>query len=228
MTAKLTHAIEDYLKAIYDLTAQGERASTNEIAGRMAVTAASATAMIQRLAENDPALVEYQKHRGVSLTAQGRRAALEVIRLHRLLETFLQHTLGYTWDEVHAEADRLEHVVSAEFVERIARVLGDPTVDPHGEPIPTRELRLPDPSGLRLSIAPVGARLVVQWVQHPAPDLLRFLSEIGLTPGAALTVLEISPFDGNLRLQVEGRLAPLVLGPRVTDRIFVCEAEQAR
>jgi DtxR family Mn-dependent transcriptional regulator len=221
MREKLTHAIEDYLKAIYDLTADGERASTNAVAERMGVTPASATGMIQRMAEAEAPLVAYQKHRGVSLTPQGQRAALEVIRLHRLLETFLHQSLGYSWDKVHAEADRLEHVVSAEFIERIDRVLGEPRVDPHGEPIPSKDLDLPHPVGIPLQTVSIGERVAVQCVAPPAPDLLRYLSDIGLIPGAILTVEEVSLFDGNLRLRVEGQLAPLVLGPQVTGCIFV-------
>ena len=138
----LSAPIEDYLKAIYELTQEQDRASTNEIAEQMGVTPASATGMMQRLATADPPLVDYQKHRGVALTEQGKRNALEVIRHHRLLETFLQEKLGYTWDEVHADADRLEHVISEELEERISQTLGDPAYDPHGEPIPTP--RFPD------------------------------------------------------------------------------------
>jgi DtxR family Mn-dependent transcriptional regulator len=221
MATSLTQAIEDYLKVIYDLTCYAKRATTTEIAKRMGVTPASATGMIQRMAESDPPLVDYQKHHGVALTPHGQRLAIQVIRQHRLLETFLQRSLGYTWDKVHAEADRLEHVVSPEFVERIAAALGDPAVDPHGEPIPSRDLRLPPPSGRLLSEAPPGWCGVVQRILSPTPKLLIYLSEIGLVPGACLTVLDRSAFDDNLRIQVEGQTAPRVLGPGVTKLIVV-------
>jgi DtxR family transcriptional regulator, Mn-dependent transcriptional regulator len=225
MATTLTQAVEDYLKVIYDLTCCERRASTTEIASRMGVTPASATGMIQRMAEYDPRLVDYQKHRGVALTLQGERLAIEIIRQHRLLETFLQRSLGYTWDEVHAEADRLEHVVSPAFVERIALALGDPLVDPHGEPIPTRELALPPPSGRLLSGVLSGQQVTVQRILSPTPELLRYLGENGLVPGASLTVLEVSPFDDALRLQVDGQPAPLVLGTRVTNLIMVDQVE---
>ena len=134
----LTHAVEDYLKTIYDLTHDGERASTNQIAERMGVTAASASGMVQKLAATTPPLLEYEKHHGVTLTVDGEKIALEIIRYHRLLELFLQETLGFSWDQVRAEADRLEHVISPDVAERISQVLGEPVHDPHGHPIPTQ------------------------------------------------------------------------------------------
>ena len=142
MPENLTQSTEDYLKAIYDLTLNGERATTNQIAEQLGVKPASVTGMLKRLAASEPPLLEYRKHQGAGLTEEGRRAALEIVRHHRLLELFLHETLGYSWDEVHVEADRLEHVLSEEMEERIARVLGDPMHDPHGEPIPNRELHI--------------------------------------------------------------------------------------
>lgn len=218
---ELSSAVEDYLKAIYQITSGDRRVSTNEIAKRMGVTPASATGMIQRLAAAEPPLVDYQKHRGVSLTAEGEQAALEVIRHHRLLETFLQEKLGYAWDEVHVEADRLEHAISEELEERICQALGDPSYDPHGDPIPSRELQMPRQSNVRLNELRAGDRATVQRISDADPKLLRYLSSIGLKPNGALTVLEVSPFDGNLHLQISGREAPLVLGVQVTRQIFV-------
>ena len=221
MRETLTHVVEDYLKAIYDLTSPNGRATTNQIAERMGVTPASVTSMIQKLASTQPPLLKYRKHRGVELTAEGEKVALEIIRHHRLLEVFLQQTLGYSWDEVHDEADRLEHVISEEFEERIAESLGNPRLDPHGDPIPTRDLHLPDSATLTLSQLRPPQLAIVQRVRDADPDLLRYLRELGLTPEARLTILGFSPFDGNLRMQIGGREEPLVLGPSVTSQVYV-------
>jgi DtxR family Mn-dependent transcriptional regulator len=221
MRENLTHVIEDYLKTIYDLTADQERASTNQIAERMGVTPASVTNMIQKLAATEPPLLEYRKHRGVELTEDGKKVALEIIRHHRLLEMFLQQTLGYTWDEVHDEADRLEHVISEEFEERIAESLGNPSTDPHGDPIPTRDLRILESPVKILSKLRPGQHAVVNRVRDSDPELLRYLSDLGLIPGAKITVLDFSPFDNNLRLRVEDQDKAIVLGPSVTSQVFV-------
>jgi DtxR family Mn-dependent transcriptional regulator len=221
MRENLTHVIEDYLKTIYDLTADSGRASTNQIADRMGVTAASVTNMIQKLAATDPPLLKYRKHRGVVLTEEGERVALEIVRHHRLLEMFLHQTLGYSWDEVHEEADRLEHVISEEFEERIAERLGHPRHDPHGDPIPTRELELPEAKATTLSEMRPGQRAIIQRVRDSDPELLRYLSGLGLTPGAKITILDFSPFDNNLRLRVEDHDEAVVLGPSITSQVFV-------
>ena len=223
----LTHAVEDYLKTIYDLTRSGERASTNQIAERMAVTPASASGMIQKLAATTPPLVDYEKHHGVILTEDGEKIALEIIRYHRLLELFLQETLGFSWDQVHAEADRLEHVISPDFAERISQVLGEPAHDPHGHPIPSRDLKLPaGEATLSLSDLRPGQGAYIRRVEDDDPDLLRYLDSIGLTPAARLEVLDYSSFDGNLQLEIGERT--VVLGPRITERIFVEVIEPVR
>lgn len=221
MSKRPSQAAEDYLKVIYEITRGGKRASTNEIAKRMGVAPASATGMIQKLASETPLLVDYQKHRGVALTTKGEQVALEVIRHHRLLELFLQKQLGYTWDEVHGEADQLEHVISEDLEERIAQLLGNPSYDPHGEPIPNRELQMPSQSTVRLCDLHLGDQAVVRCVQDPNPELLRYLASIGITPNSKLTVLDIFPFDNNYRLQVSGQDTSLILGPRVTQQIYV-------
>ncbi len=143
MEQTITISIQDYLKNIYELTENGESASTNALAKKMNVRAPSVTGMVQKMASSKPALVEYQKHQGVTLTREGKRAALEVIRHHRLLEAWLVQTLGYSWDEVHEEAERLEHVISEDFERRIAAAMGHPVRDPHGELIPTEDLTMP-------------------------------------------------------------------------------------
>jgi DtxR family Mn-dependent transcriptional regulator len=216
-----TENVEDYLKTIYQLTVVFQRASTNQISETLHVTPASVTGMIQKLSEQDPPLVEYQKHRGVALTPDGEKIALEVLRHHRLMETFLQRILGYSWDDVHRDADRLEHAISEEFEEKVAEMLGYPTHDPHGEPIPTRELQLPPQLTLRLSDLKVGQQAILRQVGNTEPAFLRYLASIGLAPQAQLKVMDISPFDFNLRIRVGNRLETLVLGPRVTQHIFV-------
>ncbi|GAB4496052.1 MAG: metal-dependent transcriptional regulator [Anaerolineales bacterium] len=227
MRETLTHAIEDYLKAIYLIqTAQDGRAATNQLAEYLNLTPASVTGMIQKLATTQPPLVEYQKHRGVSLTPAGEKIALEIVRHHRLLELYLHQMLGYDWDTVHAEADRLEHVISEEFEERIAQALGDPSHDPHGDPIPTRDLTLPQSPTTRLSDLHAKQRAIVHRVRDTDPELLRYLSEIGLVPQATITVLEVSPYDDNLRLQLPNETA-IILGPRITRQIFVEILENA-
>jgi DtxR family Mn-dependent transcriptional regulator len=215
----LTQSIEDYLKAIYDLTVFDQRATTNQIAERMGVTPASVTGMLKRLAGNDPPLLEYHKHRGVELTPEGEQVALEIIRHHRLLELFLHDRLGYPWDKVHAEADRLEHVISEDLEERIAQELGNPDHDPHGDPIPSRDLHLVSKALLPLDELRPGQSAVVQRVRNDDPALLRYLQSIQLTPQALVTVLDYSSFDGNLRLQVGSQV--IVLGPAVTQQIYV-------
>jgi DtxR family Mn-dependent transcriptional regulator len=221
MREQLTHAIEDYLKAIYDLTVSHGRAGTTQIAQVLDVTPASVTGMLKKLAATKPPLVEYRKHRGVVLTPEGDKVALEIIRHHRLLELFLHETLGYSWDEVDAEADRLEHVISEEFEERIAQALGDPVLDPHGDPIPTRDFRIPPHATTRLRDLKPGQQAVVERVRDSDPDLLRYLYDMGLVPGARLIVLDLSPFDNNLTLEVEAQEERVVLGPRVSRQIFV-------
>jgi DtxR family Mn-dependent transcriptional regulator len=221
MREQLTQSVEDYLKIIYLLTAEFGRATTTQIAEHMGVKPGSVTGMLQKMAEADPPLINYQKRRGAVLTSQGEQAALEMIRHHRLLELFLYKNLGYRWDEVHGEADRLEHVISEDFEERIAQVLGNPTRDPHGEPIPTRDFHLPPQSSLHLSELRPGNRARVQRVDSADEKLLRYLSEIGLMPQAQVTILDYSAFDDNLRILVGGQAEPVVLGTRVTSQIFM-------
>ncbi len=221
MRENLTYAIEDYLRAIYEQTLGQERATTNQIAERLGVAPASVTGMLKRLASNDPPLIEYRKHRGVALTQEGEQVALEITRHHRLLELFLHKTLGYSWDTVHEEADRLEHVISEEMEERMAQVLNDPSHDPHGEPIPTRDLFLPPLVTVRLNDLHPGQGAVVLHVEDDDPDLLRYLEQMGLVPNAQIRILRYSQFDGNLSLQVAGKDQEIVLGPQVTRQVYV-------
>jgi DtxR family Mn-dependent transcriptional regulator len=210
---------QDYLKHIYELTANGESATTNALSERLNVKPASVTNMVQKLASADPPLVQYQKHQGVTLTNEGEKAALEVIRHHRLLEAWLVQTLGYSWDEVHEEAERLEHVISEDFERRIAAAMGHPLRDPHGEPIPTAELKMPAEVSTPLSALRPNQKAKVQSVRHADNDLLRYLESQGLVPGAEIEILDYSPFDHNLTVKAGAKTA--VLGLSVSRRIFV-------
>ncbi|MCW5877151.1 MAG: metal-dependent transcriptional regulator [Anaerolineales bacterium] len=220
---RATHSqsIEDYLKAIYELTHGETRASTNALAEYLNIAPASVTGMLQKLAATQPPLVEYQKHQGVRLTPEGEKVALETLRHHRLLELFLHQILGYEWDEVHEEADRLEHFISEQFEQRIAEALGDPSLDPHGDPIPRLDLSLPDSSATLLSSLRAGQRARVVRVRDTDAELLRHLSQLGLVPQAEVEVKSYSEFDGNLSLQVTGQGEEAVLGPRVTSQVYV-------
>ncbi len=221
MSQPLTDSIQDYLKIIYELTISGETASTTALAARLGIAPASVTGMVQKLAAARPALVDYRKHHGVKLTAAGRRAALEVIRHHRLLEAWLVKTLGYSWDEVHVEAERLEHVISEEFEERIAAALGDPAWDPHGEPIPSSDLIMPSDGSVPLLSLKVHQEATVRRVHAQDPALLRYLEEVRLIPGARLAVLQVSPFDQIMHIKVGGVAEAAILGPAITGRVFV-------
>jgi DtxR family Mn-dependent transcriptional regulator len=217
----LTQSIEDYLKAIYELTLKEGRASTTQLADYLKITPASVTGMIKKLSRTSPPLLEYQKHQGVVLTSEGKDIALQVVRNHRLLELFLHKVLNYPWEEVDDEADRLEHVISQTFEERIAAVLGNPEYDPHGDPIPNKDLTLPDTSGIQLSTLRSGQSATVTRVRDTDSNLLKHLSEIGIIPGAEISVADFSEFDGNLHIKIDRTNKVEVLGPRITDQIFI-------
>ncbi|MEN4010422.1 MAG: metal-dependent transcriptional regulator [Chloroflexota bacterium] len=225
MPKDLTESIENYLKTIYELASAGQPASTSSLAERLNITPASVTGMIQHLASVQPPLVEYNKHRGVTLTPAGERAALEVIRHHRLIETYLVEALGYSWDEVHEEACRLEHVISEDFEERIAAALGYPERDPHGDPIPTTELVMPFDPVIALPALEVGAAAVVRRIKAKNPALLRHLKKLGITPGARLRLQEFSEFDRNFTIHLFAQNASLVLGAAICEQIFVDRLE---
>jgi DtxR family Mn-dependent transcriptional regulator len=198
--AALSEAIQDYLKEIYKLQGSGERATTSAIAKRMAVAPSSATSMLKKLAALG--LAEHAPYRGVDLTEAGRKIALEVIRHHRLLEQYLAETLGVGIDAVHAEADRLEHVLSEELEARIDQALGYPTHDPHGDPIPDAALNV-DRSRLRSldALAP-GEEATVRRVPDGDAALLRYLTKLALVPGRRVKMGESEPFGGPLTITV--------------------------
>ena len=193
----ITSAVEDYAKAIYALEQrEGCAVSTNALAERMGVTAASASAMVKRL--DGLGLVSHEPYRGVQLTDAGTRVALEILRHHRLLELYLAETLGVPWDRVHDEAEVLEHVLSEELEELIATKLGNPTHDPHGDPIPTRDGRIAEEQSTALDDLAAGAQGRFVRVSDSDPEMLRYLADRGIAPGAELEVIEKQPFDGPL------------------------------
>ncbi len=191
----VTPAVEDYAKAIYALeTRHGCAVSTTALAERLDVTPGSASGMVRRLGELG--LVTHVPYKGVQLTPRGVRVALEVIRHHRLLELYLAEHLGVPWDRVHDEAEVLEHVLSEELEELIATKLGDPTRDPHGDPIPTRELEIDEsPSEALAALAPGRSGVFVR-VSDSDPAMLRYLDECGIRPGDAFEVIDKQPFGG--------------------------------
>lgn len=193
----LTTAVQDYAKAVYELQERaGGTVRTGPLAERMGVTAGSASAMVAKLAALG--LVSRVPYRGVRLTPRGHRAALEVLRHHRLLELYLCESLGVPWDRVHEEAEVLEHVLSEDLEQRIAAQLGDPGRDPHGDPIPTRDGRVEEPPTAALSSLEAGAKGRFVRVSDADPGILRYLSERGIAPGDDLEVIERRPFESGL------------------------------
>ena len=217
----ITHSVEDYLKTIYQITTIYDRASTKKIAQMLKVSPASVTGMMKKLDEINPPLIEYQKHRGVVLTPEGNRIALEIIRNHRLLEVFLHQVLDYDWDEVHEEADQLEHVISEEFEQRIEKALGYPSYDPHGDPIPNKDLEMPVKLLTCLSDLRPGQSGIVMQVRDEDPELLRYLQGLGIIPGVRIDIIDYSKLDDNLTVKVPGRKANIILGQRITQEIFI-------
>lgn len=211
-------AIEDYLKTIYVLEQEKSPVTTSRIASARSVKPGSATSMIQRL--NRLNLVNYEKHYGVTLTDAGRAIALEVLRHHRLVELYLMEALGFSWDEVHEQADLLEHVISEKLEERIAAALNYPDFDPHGDPIPAKDGSIVSVSTQPLAETQSGDKAVVSRIPDDADsDLLRYLADLGLRPGAEISVLEIAPFDGPLTLEIAGER--VVIGRKVASAVQV-------
>lgn len=192
--ARLSAAMQDYLKAIYHLDDEGEQATTVALAERLGVAAPSVTHMVKRL--HEMGLVLHSPYRDIELTPAGRAAAIEVVRHHRLIELYLTEFLDMPWESVHAEAERLEHVLSEDVESRMAEKLGQPCVDPHGHPIPTHDGAVSELPSLTLWDAPLGRQAVIALVSDREPLLLAHLAQLGLTPGAVVDVLDISPYSG--------------------------------
>ncbi len=209
--------VEDYLKAIWMLQQVESPVSTSRIAEQLGLTAAAVTAMVKRLAEQG--LLKHEPYYGVHLTDAGERASLRIVRRHRVLELFLTQMLGYDWDRVHDEAERLEHAASDELIERLAGLLGEPERDPHGSVIPTAEGELNRVEYPALADTPEGTAATVVEVRVKEAEQLRYLGSLGLRPGAELEVLESAPFEGPLSLNIGGE--PRVIARALARRIFV-------
>lgn len=216
-TPAVTAPVEDYLKVIFELESVAGVAGTNEIAAELGFAPASVSGMVRRLAEQG--LITHERYRGVRLTKAGRKAALRTIRRHRVIEAYLTRALGYPWDRVHDEAERLEHAASDELIDRMAAAIGEPTTDPHGAPIPTREGTLDDQPVHPLAEIGVGERVTIQRVGDRDPGQLRYLAELGITPGRQVEVVSRAPFDGPIELRV-GR-ATRAIGPALAKQILV-------
>jgi len=213
----LSQAVEDYLKAVFEVQRDHGKVATTVLAERMGVAPASATGMIKKLAALK--LVRHNPYQGVMLTRAGEKMALEVLRHHRLLELYLKEALGYTWDRVHEEACRLEHVISEEFEDKIFEVLGRPTRDPHGEPIPTKDGKMPTVDHEPLSDLQPGATGIISQVSKSDPEMLRYLGARGLIPEATVEVVEKAPFEGPLTVRTGDN--SYVLGRQLASHIRV-------
>ena len=213
----LTRSVEDYLKAIYRLSPEGQAASTSDIAHLLELSAPSVSGMVKRLSELG--LLEHVPYKGVQLTNAGRRAALRMVRRHRLIEAYLVHFLGYGWDTVHAEAERLEHAVSDTLVERMAAALGHPVADPHGDPIPDADGAIHEPACTPLAEMSVGDTAEIRRVDERDAERLRYLASLGLVPGASVTLRDRQPFGGPVTVEASGE--PHVIGPELAQVVLV-------
>ncbi len=196
-----SRSTEDYLKTIYELELAAGAAQTSAIAEALEVAPPSVSGMVKRLSESG--LLEHAPYRGVQLTRSGKRAALRIVRRHRILETYLTSKLGYDWDSVHGEAERLEHAVSDELIERMAMALGNPRNDPHGAPIPTKDGDVEEPETVALSDVSVGAVAELRVVKDRNPEVLRYLASLGLRPGVSFEVVGRQPFSGPITIRVQ-------------------------
>jgi DtxR family transcriptional regulator, Mn-dependent transcriptional regulator len=218
--AAFTRAQQDYLKALYLLGGDERPVPTRELAQRLGISSPSVSEMVTRLTAQG--LVEHDRYRGQQLTREGRRVALELVRHHRLLEMFLVQVLGYSWDEVHEEAERLEHVISERMEQRIFELLGRPELDPHGHAIPTLGGKVRPVSHRALSECEVGEKLTVAGVSDDDAAKLREIQRRGLVPGAQLAVVSGSEFEGPIEVRLRGRRESVPLG--LARAIFVAEA----
>ena len=217
-----SESVDDYLKAIFEISGRGERqVQSKELALQLAITGASVTNMLQKLSAGDSPLVNYEKHHGVKLSKAGRKRALEIVRHHRLIETFLHEILDYPWDEVHDEAERLEHFISERFEERIAAKLGNPDFDPHGHAIPGLDGSIPGREPNALSQLRIGQMAQVASVSDKDPEMLRYLAGLGVKPGVKIALCEQLPFRGAYRIRVGRSAAPVLLSEALTAAILV-------
>ena len=201
----ISQSVENFLKYLYDLQKGDEWVHTNDLAKALDQKAASTTNMIKKLAESGKDLIDYVPYKGVRLKPGGERIALEVIRHHRLIELYLAEALGVPWDQVHEEAEKLEHVISEDLEERMARALGNPTIDPHGSPIPSKELKITKRESKPLSSIETGTRVEVVEVYDHDPELLRYLGKLGLYPETQFEVLEKEDFGNSLQIRIQDK-----------------------
>jgi DtxR family Mn-dependent transcriptional regulator len=220
---ELAPRISDCLKLIYTMQEQGQKVSTSAVSERLRVSDATATMLFKDF--DTAGWVEHIPYRGVRLTTLGEQKAKEVIRHHRLLELYLTRELGYTWDKVHDEADRLEHVISEEFEDRVDRLLGYPTIDPHGDPIPSKDGLMVDRDGQKLSVVQEGQIRRILRVSDQDPEKLCYLGKLGLYPDTQLEVLERAPFGGPLRVRIgqAPQQSEAMLGIELAEHILVSE-----
>jgi DtxR family transcriptional regulator, Mn-dependent transcriptional regulator len=219
----LTRSVEDYLKAIYRLSPEGRPASTSDIARLLDLSAPSVSGMVKRLSELG--LLEHIPYKGVQLTDAGRFAALRMVRRHRLIEAYLVQFLGYSWDTVHVEAERLEHAVSDTLIERMAAALGHPVVDPHGDPIPDPDGSIHELACTPLTDVDVGETVEIRRVDESEPERLRYLAMLGLVPGVVVTLCDRQPFGGPVTVESAGERH--ILGAELAQVVLVA-AEDAR
>lgn len=219
-----SQSVEDYLKAIYKLENEAEGGvSTSRLAKQMGVASASVTNMVKRL--SDMGLVEYESYYGARLTETGEKIALEIIRHHRLLELYLKEIMGYSWDEVHEEAEKLEHHISEQFEDKIAELLDHPDFDPHGDPIPDKEGKMPKLKSRSLTEVPQNRPYIIRRVKNQTPELLRYLEKQGLLPGVKVEVTNREPFEGPVQLKAENE--KMTIGFNIAEDIFVVEPDMA-
>jgi len=216
-----SQSVEDYLKAIYKLEKEDDGGVSNSrLADEMNVAGASVTNMVKRLAKMG--LVEYESYYGSRLTESGEKIALEIIRHHRLLELYLKEMMGYSWDEVHDEAEKLEHHISEQFEDRIAELLNNPKYDPHGDPIPGKDGSMPDEHLHSLLEVNEKTPYIIRRVKNQDPDLLRYLEERNLIPGVKIKVSRREPFDGPVHILVEDEMS-VAIGANVASGIYVVD-----
>ncbi|WP_020404008.1 metal-dependent transcriptional regulator [Gracilimonas tropica] len=217
----LSQSIEDYLKVIYVLQTEGEKATTTNIANALEVSSASVTNMLKKLAKMN--LLDHESYKGAKLTASGKKIALEILRHHRLLELYLKEVMGYSWDEVHDEAEKLEHHISEQFEDRIAELLNHPTHDPHGDPIPSKDGVMPEMAQLSIAEADFNTPYIIGRVKDQDPELLRYLEKIGVLPGVKIKVLEKAPFNGPVTVTLEEEQQQTI-GHAVATEVYLVEA----
>jgi len=215
----ITSTVEDYLATIYRVASENQKSTTTIIADKMRVSRGTVTSMFKKLAESK--LITHVPYRGVSLTATGEKIALEIIRHHRLIELYLQNTMGVPWEKVHEEADKLEHILSEEIEDRIDKLLNNPTNDPHGAPIPTKEGYVSNDIFRRLSQAKEGEELVIKRVDEEDSEKLVYLADKGLYPDTLLKVTNVEPFNGPITIEIDN--SEIIVGNKIADSVFVDE-----